>query len=73
MVSKHLKFVRQCYFEHLVDAFGYSLSALKASVYFFIHGLVPDLFEFDGSEQIQNLNTVLTNKKLKLLELNKHH
>lgn len=71
MESKHLNYVKQEYFEHLVDAFGYSFASLKACVYFFIHGLIPDLFEFNGSNEIQNLNTILTRKKLKLLELNK--
>jgi hypothetical protein len=66
MESKHLKYVKQGYFKHLFDAFGYSFISLKASIYFFIHGIFPDLFEFNGSNEIQNLNTVLTNKKLEL-------
>jgi hypothetical protein len=71
MEFTHLKFVKQGYYEHLIDAFGYSFTSLKASIYFLIHGLFPDFFEFNGSNEIQNLNTVLTNKKLKILNLNK--
>lgn len=69
MKFKHLKYVKQNYLEHLYDALTYSFTSIKASVYFFIHGFCPDLFEFDGSNQIQNLNDILTNKKKKLLEL----
>jgi hypothetical protein len=68
MNFKHLKYVKQGYFEHLIDALSYSFVSLKASIYFFIHGLYPDLFEFDGSTHINNLNTILTNKKKKITE-----
>ena len=75
MSFRHLKYVKQGYFEslllqrkHLIDAFSYSFISLKASIYFFIHGFYPDLFEFDGSIQINNLNTILTDKKKRILE-----
>jgi hypothetical protein len=67
MEFKHLEYINQNYYEHLYDALSYSFASLKASAYFFIHGFFPDLFEFDGSNQIQNLNTILINKKKKLL------
>jgi hypothetical protein len=71
MEFKHLKYVKQGYFEHLFDSLYYSITSLKASIYFFINGLYPDLFEFNGSNEIQNLNTSITNKILKIIESNK--
>jgi hypothetical protein len=70
MKFKHLEFVKQSYFEHLTDALSYSFASFKASVYFFIHGFWPDLFEFDGSKQIEDLNKILVYKKSKLIIAN---
>lgn len=63
---KHLNLVKQTYFEHFFDAISYSYMASKASFYFLIHSLWPDLFEFDGSKQIEKLNAILVHKKNKL-------
>lgn len=59
----HLNKVKQNYFEHFFDAISYSCMAFKASCYFFVHSLWPDWFEFDGSKQIEKLNTILQHKK----------
>jgi hypothetical protein len=62
----HLTRVKQDYWSHCFDAISYSLIALKSSIYFFVHAIFPDLFEFDGSREIQKLNTILVNKKKQL-------
>lgn len=59
----HLTRVKLTYWEHFFDAISYSFMAFKASFYFFVHAIWPDLFEFDGSNQIANLNAILVNKK----------
>lgn len=63
MQFSHLKFVKQTYFEHFFDSMSYSFMALKGSFYFFVHSFWPDLFEFNGSKQIDELNTILVRKK----------
>jgi len=62
----HLKRVNQTYIEHWFDAINYSFISLKASFYFFIHSFCPDLYEFDGSKTIKELNTNLEEKKRRL-------
>ena len=62
----HLTRVKQTYSQHFFDAIFYSFIAFKASAYFFVHAIWPDLFEFDGSNQIANLNTILADKKRQL-------
>jgi len=59
----HLKIVRQSYWEHFFYAMSYSFTAFKASVFFFIHAFIPDLFEFNGSKEIELLNSILVNKR----------
>lgn len=67
MDFKHLKYVKQSYFEHFINAFSYSCRAFKAGFYFLVHSVWPDIFEFDGSREIEDLNSVLIYKKRKLL------
>ena len=62
----HLTRVKQHYWEHFFDAISYSFMAFKASCYFFVHAIFPDLFEFDGSREIKNLNDILVSKSKKL-------
>jgi len=64
--SSHLLKVKQTYIEHLYDALYYSYLSFKASICFFIHSLFPDLFEFDGSRIVKELNNILEEKKAKL-------
>jgi len=59
----HLNRVKQDYWSHCFDAMSYSFIAFKASFYFFVHSIYPDLFEFDGSREIENLNSILISKK----------
>ena len=67
MRFNHLKYVEQSYCEHFIHAFSYSCRAFKAGCYFFIHALWPDIFEFDGSREIDELNSILVYKRRKLM------
>jgi hypothetical protein len=69
MKFTHLKYVKQTYLAHFMDAFSYSCSSFKAGFYFFIHAFCPDLFEFDGSREIDELNSILIYKRRALLGL----
>ncbi len=64
MMFQHLKEVKQNYIEHFFNAMLYSFLSLKASFYFFIHAIWPDIFQIDGSRQILYLYNKLygTNK-----------
>jgi len=62
----HLKHVKQSYLEHFQDSSTYCYISLKASFYFFIHALWPDMYECNGSETISELNKILNEKKRKL-------
>jgi hypothetical protein len=62
----HLKQVNQSYVEHFYDGITYCGISLRASFYFFIHSLWPDLYEFDGSATIKELNAILDEKKQKI-------
>jgi len=63
---QHLKCIKQNYLEHFIDAISYSFMSLKASFYFCIHAIWPDIFIMDGSKQIEKLNEILIKKKHKL-------
>jgi hypothetical protein len=56
---KHLREVKQGYFEHFINAMSYCLISLTASFYFLVHAIWPDIFEFNGSRQIRYLNDAL--------------
>ena len=60
---KHLQEKNMTYFEHMIGAFYFSLLSLHASVVFFIHGLMPDIFTETGSSIIKNLNTYFPHQK----------
>jgi hypothetical protein len=62
----HLKKVNQNYIEHFRDSFTYSLLCLRASFYFLIHSLWPDLYEYDGSLTIRKLIHYIEEKSNKL-------
>jgi hypothetical protein len=50
-----------------MDAFSYSCRAFKSGFYFFVHALWPDMFEFNGSREIEELNSILIYKRRKLI------
>jgi hypothetical protein len=62
MSSSHLQFANQTYFEHLKDSMKYSWKSLKASFFFFIHGIVPDVYTDAGSVEIHKLETIIQHK-----------
>ncbi len=62
---RHLQQVNQSYISHFCDSINYSFISLKASFYFLIHSLWPDLYEFDGSNTIKELHNILEEKKRK--------
>lgn len=62
-VFKHLNNINQTYFKHFYDSIGYCGKSIRASFYFLCHAICPDIFEFSGSDTINELSDVL---KLKL-------
>ena len=69
MEFKHLKYVKQSYFEHFEDSFEYVKLSLKATFYFAVHTIYPDLFEYQGSKTIKKLNDILQEKINKINEI----
>jgi hypothetical protein len=55
MRFRHLKEKRLSYCEHLTHAFYYSFASCKAAIFFFIHGLYPDVFETAGSDTLREV------------------
>lgn len=51
----HLEEINMTYLEHMLQAFSYSIEALKACIILFIHGLFPDIYKYEGSKKIHNL------------------
>jgi hypothetical protein len=62
----HLKNVNQTYIEHFYDAMNFSFMSLRASFYFFIHAIWPDLFLTNGSKQIEKLHNIILSKTNKI-------
>ena len=58
----HLIKVRQPYKVHFKDALYYSMLSLKASYYFFVHAIYPDIYTNHGSNTINFLNYVIKKK-----------
>lgn len=69
MIS-HLEQANETYFEHMKSSLGFSLKALKASVYFAFHSIFPEYFKSSGSTEIYELAYFLE-KKMKNTNLNK--
>ncbi len=63
----HLLKAKQSYWSHLYDALGYSILSLKASFVFLVHGIYPDLWEWEGGLIIQKIFITIENKKRKYL------
>lgn len=64
MKFKHLQQLKQNYFNHFYDALKYSILSLRASYYFFIHALYPDVYVTNGSETIDFIKKLIDYKKL---------
>jgi hypothetical protein len=69
MKFTHLKYIKQTYLEHFIDAISYSFMSFQASFFFFVHAFWPDIFEFNGSKQILQLNNILVEKMNKLYNI----
>lgn len=50
------------YKDHFQLALGYSWQSFKASFYFFIHAIYPDVYEYHGSHTIELLEYDLIRK-----------
>lgn len=64
----HLEFAGQTYSEHFVDAMKYSCKSFKASLFFFIHALIPDLFTQSGSKCVHELSDTIKDKYKKRID-----
>lgn len=71
MTFKHLQDVDQSYFEHLKDSLYYCYLSLKASYYFLLHGIYPDIYTSAGSRQIYDLYIVILEKYKEMEEKKK--
>ena len=67
MEFKHLKYAKQSYFEHFKDSTKYVKLGLKATFYFGVHSVYPDLYEHQGSDTIKELNDLLQ-EKIKIIK-----
>lgn len=65
-MSHHLTQVNQTYLQHFFHAMSYSFTSFKASLYFLVHAIFPDLFVFNGSREIEQLNNILVYQKMNL-------
>ena len=50
---KHLQELNITYTEHFKNSMSYSIQSLKASFYFFIHAIYPDVYLTNGSNTIK--------------------
>ena len=56
---KHLKEINMSYTTHLKGSMIYSWKALQSSYYFFIHGIYPDVYKYNGSTNTENLSILI--------------
>jgi len=56
---KHLKEVNMNYTTHFKSCMNYSWKSLQSSYYFFIHGIYPDVYEYNGSINTENLSALI--------------
>ena len=66
--ESHLDFAGQTYSEHFVDAMKYSCKSFKASLFFFIHAFIPDLFTQSGSNCVHELSDTIKDKYKKRMD-----
>lgn len=63
---QHLQKINQTYLQHFKDAVSYSYVSQKASLYFILHALYPDMFMTNGSSEIAKLHEQLQKKNNRL-------
>lgn len=61
-MSRHLKYAKQTYYRHFRDSIKYCKLSLKASFYFFIHSICPDIYTTHGSNTISELHDMINLK-----------
>ena len=61
---KHLKEVNINYTSHFRDCMKYSWKSLQSSYYFFIHGIYPDVYKYDGSTNTENLSVLIKSNNI---------
>ena len=59
---KHPKEVGETYYEHLFEAWRYSLSLFRLFLIAFIHGILPFIFKKTVSEKIIKMGNELKNR-----------
>lgn len=64
-MKSHLQQVNQTYFQHFKHSIYYSGQSLKATFFFLIHAIFPDVFVDNGSTTIAELNTTISQNKPK--------
>jgi len=58
------------YFEHLKHACYFGIQALGCSLVFFVHGVVPYLFEKTGSTMVEDLHNQLNGNSAEKEKIN---
>lgn len=62
MKFQHLEDINQSYSDHFKDAIGYSWTAFKCSMIFFVHALYPDVLKTAGSKKLNKLHEIIQTK-----------
>lgn len=58
---KHLKKNKETYICHIKDSWYYGIICFKLAIYFFLHGIYPDIFE-NTSIELSRLLTIIKMK-----------
>ena len=70
-LTRHLKYNRQTYGQHLSDAWGFSLQCGIASIVFLVHGLFPFAFEHTGSNMVNIVHDTILDKRIQVSRLHR--
>ena len=62
-MGSHLQQVNQTYFQHFKYSMYYSCQSLKATLFFFVHAVAPNVFVDNGSKTIAELNNSVNQNK----------
>lgn len=65
MKFEHLAEAKQSYQAHFKDAINFSLTAVRASFYLFVHAIYPDVYRHKGSETLDKLKQQMDKKSKK--------
>lgn len=53
--KQHLESVRCAYFEHMLRAWSYSARLARAQLYLLVHSVVPGVWQFAASHELERL------------------